>query len=64
MTPMNHSTCLNTKNRNLIIDFIEKEIRSIDSFLLQNENQNNNYNILAYSKAVCLASDDCSLLLN
>ena len=53
--PMNHSTCLNTKNRNLTIDFIEKEIRSIDSFLLQNENQNNNYNILAYSKS-CLSS--------
>ena len=64
MTPMNHSTCLNTKNRNLTIDFIDREIRSIDSFLLQNENHNNNYNILAYSKAVCLTSNDGSLLLN
>ena len=62
--PMNHSTYLKTKNRDLVIDFIDREIHSIDSFLLQNVNMDNNYNLLAYSKAVYLTSDEGSLILN
>tara|TARA_Y100000766_G_C18696968_1_gene502315 strand:+ start:188 stop:373 length:186 start_codon:yes stop_codon:yes gene_type:complete len=61
---MNNCTHLTQKNRTLIIDLIDKEISSIDRFLLQNQNNDNNYNILAYSKALYVASDEDYLILN
>ena len=61
---MNDCTYLTPKNRTLIIDLIDREISSIDNLLLQNKNNDINYNILAYSKAVCITSDDDSLILN
>ena len=61
---MNNCTHLTQKNRTLIKNLIDKEINSIDRFLLQNQNNDNNYNILAYSKAVYVTSDEDCLILN
>ena len=61
---MNDCTYLTPKNRTLIIDLIDREISSIDSLLLKHKNYEDNYNILAYSRAVYLTSDNDSFVLN
>ena len=59
---MNNSTHLTKKNRSLITEFFDTEIKKIEMTLLLN--QRNNSNILAYSKAVYIDSKDDVILLN
>ena len=59
---MNNSTHLTKKNRSLITKFFDTEIKKIEMTLLVN--QRNDSNIIAYSKAVYIASNDDVILLN
>lgn len=59
---MDNSTHLTKKNKSLITEFFDAEIKKIEVTLLVN--QNNNSNILAYSKAVYIDSNDDVILLN
>ena len=59
---MDNSTYLTKKNKSLITEFFDTEIKKIEMTLLLN--QRNNSNILAYSKAVYIDSKDDVILLN
>lgn len=59
---MDNSTHLTKKNKSLVTEFFDTEIKKIEMTLLLN--QRNNSNILAYSKAVYIESNDEVILLN
>lgn len=59
---MDNSTHLTKKNKSLITEFFDTEIKKIEMTLLLN--QRNNSNIIAYSKAVYIDSNDDVILLN
>ena len=59
---MDNSTHLTKKNKSLVTEFFDTEIKKIEMTLLLN--QRNNSNILAYSKAVYIDSNDEVILLN